>query len=179
MNLKPQDIVIALKFAVMGEVSWTYRSMSIDLVMSASEVNGGVKRLLHSGLLQHPVGLETQPEVNRTALAEFMRHGLRYAFPIVTGAMVRGTPTSYAAAPLSSDFSAPEDPPPVWPWEHGQVRGLAFQPLYRTVPEAVAKDDLLYRALAVADGMRDGSPRVRELAGRYLDDLLGVHRDAP
>ena len=134
---------------------------------------------MRSGLLRKPYGLKTQPEANRPALDEFLRHGLRYAFPIVSGGMVRGIPTSYAAEPLSREFNASDEPPPVWPWEHGEVRGLALEPLYRTVPDAATKDEELYRALAVADGMRDQSPRVRAVAGNHLADILGVSLDAP
>lgn len=175
MRLKPQDIVIALKFAVIGDTAWTYSSMSVELVMSASEVNSGVKRLLHSGLLREPIGQEVQPQVNRQALAEFLGHGLRYAFPIISSGMVRGMPTSYAAEPLCRDLKNTEDPIPVWPWEHGQSRGFALEPLYRTVPEAAAKDDVLYRALVVADGLREPSPRVRAVAEGHMRNLLGVH----
>lgn len=175
MSLKPQDIVIALKFAVNGGQSWTYSSMAVGLVMSASEVNSGVKRLLHSGILREPIGHEVQPQANHLSIAEFLRHGLRYAFPIVSGGMVRGIPTSYAAEPLCRDLKGGEEPIPVWPWEHGTIRGLALEPLYRTVPEAASKDESLYRALVITDGMRDPSPRVRETAGHYLRHLLGLH----
>jgi hypothetical protein len=175
MNLKPQDIVVALKLCVIGERVWTYGKLADDIVLSASEINAAVKRLLVSNLLRGPVGDEAQPRPNRDAIREFLRHGLRFVFPVVPGAIVRGMPTSYAAAPLVQEIHQGDDPIPVWPWAHGQARGAAFKPLYRTVPEAASKDAALYRALVVADGLRDNSIRVRELSGRHLERSLAAN----
>ncbi len=168
MNLKAQDIVVALKLCVIGNRPWTYAQLAADVSLSASEVNAAVKRLLRSCLLRSPVGQEARPQPNRDAISEFLLHGLRFVFPVQPGAIVRGLPTSYAAAPLRDEFGPSDGPIPVWPWEHGQVRGAAFSPLYPTVPQAAHKDIALYRALVVADGLRDGSTRVRELAARQL-----------
>lgn len=33
--------------------------------------------------------------------------------------------------------SSGEEPPPVWPYAHGRVRGQAVEPLHRAAPEAV------------------------------------------
>jgi predicted RNase H-like HicB family nuclease len=41
--LKPQDIVILLKIAAMGETPWRYDSLAKELYMSASEVHAGFK----------------------------------------------------------------------------------------------------------------------------------------
>lgn len=175
MNLKPQDIVVALKLCVIGRRAWTYGQLAVDIVLSASEVNASVKRLLVSNLLRGSMGDETHPQPNREAIGEFLRHGLRFAFPVRPGAVIRGMPTSYAAAPLLGEIHPGDDPIPVWPWEQGQARGAAFRPLYRTVPEAASKDLALYRALVVADGLRDGSIRVRELAVGHLERSLAAN----
>ncbi len=171
MILKPQDIVIALKLVIQDQ-PWTYSTLSADLVMSASEINKGVKRLLCAELLRPPYPEERQPQPHRAAISEFLGHGLRYAFPQVSGGMVRGLPTSYAAPPLDEVIVASSEPVPVWPWVHGKVRGLSRQPLYRTVPEAASKDAALYEILVIAEGLRDPSVRVRNVAERLLQKRM-------
>jgi len=47
-----------------------------------------------------------------------------------------GVKRANAAEPLSQIIVQPDEPPPVWPDPEGQVRGIAFSPLYRTVPAA-------------------------------------------
>jgi len=51
MNLKPQDVLIALKLVALGNQSWSYVNLANELFMSASEINAGVKRGLSSTLL--------------------------------------------------------------------------------------------------------------------------------
>lgn len=51
--------------------------------------------------------------------------------------------TGYAASPLSEQIRPGNDPPPVWPWKQGKARGIAFYPLYPSVPEAAARNPAL------------------------------------
>ena len=51
MNLKPQDVFIALKLVALGRQSWTYAQLASELFMSASEINGGVKRAIRARLI--------------------------------------------------------------------------------------------------------------------------------
>src|ERR1035438_5422190 len=52
------------------------------------------------------------------------------------GAATRGVPTSYAANPLKKSIAPGDEPPPVWPFAEGSVRGYAFLPLHKNVPKA-------------------------------------------
>jgi len=159
MILKPQDIVILLKLVASGDRPWSYPSLALELSMSASEVHAGVKRAAKARLLAAGKG-----EPFRKALEEFLIHGVKYAYPPERGELTRGMPTAYAAPPLRNLIAQAEEPPPVWPYSKGQVRGYAFSPLYRSVPEAAAKDPKLYEILALVDAIRDGRARERELA---------------
>ncbi|MGC1646779.1 MAG: hypothetical protein WA741_13190 [Candidatus Sulfotelmatobacter sp.] len=58
--------------------------------------------------------------------------------------------------------------PPVWPNPAGLVRGIAFSPLYKNVPQAALRDPQLYELLALVDAIREGRAREREIAIREL-----------
>ena len=83
-------------------------------------------------------------------------------------------PTSYAAPPLVSLIVQPNEPPPVWPYPDGSVRGHEFSPLYKSVPMAAAKDRVLYELLALVDAIRGGRAREKNLAITELRSRLGV-----
>jgi hypothetical protein len=97
--------------------------------------------------------------------------GLKYAFPAEHGEVTRGIPTSHAAEPLKSEIAVSNDLPPVWPWHHGDTRGVGLEPLYKNVPHAALRNPALYQLLALVDAIRDGRARERNLAERDL-----VHR---
>lgn len=109
-------------------------------------------------------GIEPNVIPNKSALEEFLIHGLKYAFPPQRGELTRGMPTGYAAEPLKSRVSASNDAPPVWPFSEGKMRGYSFAPLYKTVPQAALRDPYLYEMLALIDALRDGRARERRIA---------------
>ena len=90
-----------------------------------------------------------KPSVVRTALKAFMQHEARYYFPATQGALSRGVPTGYAASPLNEQIRPGSDPPPVWLWKKGTARGIAFHPLYPSVPEAVERNPALEELLVL------------------------------
>ncbi len=163
MMLKPQDVLIAVKIALWQKPCWSYQSLANSLFLSASETFTGAKRAEAARLvdLQRKV-------VFQGALSEFLIHGVKYAYPAERGSLTRGTPTSYAAPPLASQFAAVKEDPPVWPNSEGAVRGYAFSPLYPSVPKAAAADEALYEMLALIDAIRDGRAREVSLAAQEL-----------
>ena len=46
-------------------------------------------------------------------------------------------------------FIADGEPPPVWPDPEGEVRGMAFSPLYKSVPKAAQRGPKLYELLVL------------------------------
>lgn len=159
MVLKPQDIVVMLKFVAMGNKNWSFASLADELYMSPSEVHAGVKRATAAKLFDQ---FSNKP--NKNSLEEFIIHGIKYAFPPEYGALTRGLPTSYAASPLKQKFLNFNESPPVWPDPEGDVRGYEFSPLYKSVPKAAKKDKALYELLALVDAIRDGRARERQFA---------------
>ena len=161
--LKPQDILVLLKLVAWKREAWSYQELAKALSMSPSEVHASLNRAFAAGLVdvekKHP---------NRSALLEFLIHGLKYAFPPERGGQTRGIPTGHAAPPGKGVFRVSDEPPPVWPSGEGSVRGLAFSPLYRSAPEAAGKDKVLYRLLVLVDLVRGGNARERKWAAAEL-----------
>lgn len=164
--LKPQDVLVLLKLAVLGGAPWKYSTIAASLGMSPSEAHAAAKRLRQLKLL------DAQNKPLRRALLEFLVHGVKYVFAVERGAMTRGMPTAHAAPPLMHDIAAGDDPPPVWPDPEGPVRGEAFTPLYPSVVHAARQDPQLYQCLALVDAIRGGRARERHLAEQHLRAVL-------
>ena len=168
--LKPQDIVIMLKICVLGEESWSQGGLAQSLSMSSSEINGGLKRCLKSGLVRKLDNGKYKPI--KHALEEFLFHGLKYAFPPERGEPTRGQPTAYAGPALKEHIQQGTNLPPVWPDPEGKVKGYAYEPLFSSVVKAIKMDDQLYRLLSLVDALRDGRAREIKLAHKILKDEL-------
>jgi hypothetical protein len=167
MILKPQDIVVLLKLVAINDSDWSYNSLANDLAMSPAEVHAGIKRCVAARLFN-----QQRNAPIRSALLEFLVHGVKYVFLPDRGALTRGIPTGYAAPPLNSLIVQTNEPPPVWPSPEGTIRGYEFSPLYKSVPKAVAKDSVLYELLVLVDAIRDGRARERDLAVKELTKRL-------
>jgi hypothetical protein len=167
--LRPQDIVVLLKLALIGEKRPPYMKVAQELHMYPSEVYTSIKRARASQLVQGP---KLEDRLNRSAFLEFLLHGVKYSFPPERGALTRGIPTAYAAPPLKAKIDPGDDPPPVWPYPEGSVRGYSFSPLHKNVPEAALEDPKLYELLALVDAIRDGRARERSVAARELQKRI-------
>lgn len=165
MALKPQDLMAALKLVALKGQDWSYAWLAVQLDMSPSQLHAAIKRALAAQLL---VEIDGDIHPNRRNLMEFLEHGVKYVFLPKRGELTRGMPTAWAAEPLASQVIEQEEPPPVWPSEEGNVRGMAFSPLYPQVPAAAAKDPLFYELLALVDAIRGGRARERALATKEL-----------
>jgi hypothetical protein len=168
--LRPQDLVVLLRLSLESGPAPTYAMLAAELSLTASEIHAGLNRAVLAQLARKDVA--GKAVVVREALRLFLQHGARYAFPATHGATTRGLPTSYAAAPLKDKIVQPNEPIPVWPHKSGLVRGVAFYPLYPTVPEAASRNPALYELLVLFDAVRGGSARERALAIEMLDQRL-------
>lgn len=160
--LRPQDLVVLLRLSLEQGAAPTYAVLASELSLTASEIHAGLGRATIAQLVRKDNS--GKPTVVREALKVFLEHGARYAFPATHGGMTRGMLTGYAAPPLNDKIVQPNEPPPVWPHKNGAVRGLAFYPLYPTVPEAAARNPALYELLVLFDAIRGGSARERALS---------------
>lgn len=161
LNMKAQDILVTLKLLASG---WpgSYAAMGRQIGLSASETHAAFQRARRVGLIHAEDNVP-----NKTALAEFLLHGLKYVFPAHPGPRTRGMPTIHAAPPLAAEFSSAspaDEDVPVWPDPQGKQRGYEFKPLCRSVPRAARNDAGLYEWLVLVDALRGGRGRERELA---------------
>lgn len=182
--LKPQDIVILLKILSTVTLSNAYSEEELSqnelaglLCMSPSEVNAGIKRLVLSGLLgpvQRSNKLVYLPI--KAAVEECLVSGVKYFLPVQLGAYTRGIATSYAAPLFEKHIVPGDDPIPVWPAGEGNQRGVALEPLYRSVPQSLAKhpDQLFYEMLVLVDAIRTGRVRERNIAIKLLKEIIHV-----
>ena len=134
--------------------------------MSASEVHAAVRRGGEAGLVK-----PESRRVVREAFLDYLLHGVRYAFPAVSGRVVRGMPTGYSAPCLAGEF-AEVDLPVVWEDAEGNARGQRVEPLHPSAAEASRSDENFYRLLALVDALRCGRARERSAASERLKKLL-------
>jgi DNA-binding Lrp family transcriptional regulator len=167
MDLKPQDLLVALKLAVSeSKTPPAYAELASSVGLSASEVYQAVRRCRRSGLIHD--GLVP----DREALVELVIHGIRYLMPAERGAATRGMPTSHGVSPLKELLANGDTPPPVWPDPEGTIRGEALKPIYRSVPAAARQDHKLHECLALVDAMRAGRARERAMAKEHFTRMI-------
>jgi hypothetical protein len=152
---------------------YSLRALSASLGLSKSEISNSMARCRESGLLISDYDTSL-PKVNRRELLKVTEHALKYFFPVKSGAIVRGIPTGFAAPALSKSLKSAGGLIPVWPDPLGSERGQAIEPLYKTVPEAVKRDRILYHYLALIDAIRVGGPRECSVAVSILKAGMGL-----
>ena len=167
--------MVVLKLVAAGGRKGTFADLGRELGISASEAHAALKRARRAGLV-HP--LEDMPI--RSAVQEFLIHGLKYLLPVSPGGRTRGIPTGFGAPPLAEHFG-PSDQDPgllVWPDPAGEKAGLEIQPLCRSATFAARQDAVLCEWLVLADAMRGaGRARERKLAEAIIRKRLGQHAD--
>jgi DNA-binding Lrp family transcriptional regulator len=173
--IKGQDIAILLKLAADGGKRQSYARLAADLGLSPSEAHAGVLRLSGAGLVD-----ADHKRVLVAGAVEFLRHGLKYVFPLERrGGLCRGVPTAHAAPCAASVFTSDGEPPPVWPDADGSVRGIGVVPLYRAASRGARKDERLYELLALADLLRGGRARERAWAETRIEKMLKAAESNP
>jgi hypothetical protein len=185
--MKSQDIVVLLKLVSLehdeqqwlqhpkreahGEDPFSVRGLEASLGISKTEVNASIKRSVSSGLAVKTRD-SGRPKPNRRNLCNFIVYGLKFVFPASPGAMMRGVPTAFAAPSLKKSLISAGEYIYVWPFAKGKNMGQSVEPLFKSVPEAVLKDDRLYEYLALVDAIRLGNQREAGLAAEYISERL-------
>lgn len=174
--MRPQDVVILLKKISPAGYKMSGKELSLSLGISQSEVSESLVRSQVAGLLD-----PDKCRVNTLAFSEFLIYGLRYCFPVVFGGNVRGVPTAVSATPIKERVSKNMDVF-VWPSSKGQSRGQSITPLYPSVPDSTILDKDFYALMVIADTLRCGKAREREIAievlNKYILDYAREHREA-
>ena len=89
-SLKPHDVALLLKILSKGKSDWKQLDIALELKISQGEVAKSLVRLRKSGFL-------SAKRVNRSAVIEFLIHGLKYVFPADVGALAVGVPTAISS----------------------------------------------------------------------------------
>lgn len=169
MELKPQDIVVALKLVSLDGENLSMQKLGVLLGLSSSRIHGSLHRLNWANLISKR-GRGFRPM--KANLKEFLLHGIKYAFVPEIGEYTRGIATASYAPPLNKEFIDSNEPPYVWPDAEGDVRGVSFSPLHRCVPKAIKQDKDLYELLALVDAIRGGRARDRKMAAEEISKRL-------
>lgn len=165
--VKDSDIYVLSGLLAHDEI-WSYRSLAERLHVPHPVVQRALGRA--KGVDLYSVD---RREVHLPHFEEFALHALRFVAPARLGALAPGVPAAWAAEPMASATrSSGDEPPPAWPYAHGQVRGQAIEPLHSSAPEAVENWPRLGEVLALLDSLRAGDARVREVAGDLLSKML-------
>ena len=166
-GLRPQDILVLLKMLASSGKEWRQVDLARELGLSQFEISAALSRAEYSGFLDR-----AKKRINKSALEEFLLHGLKYVYPAKPGAVCRGVPTAHSALPITKKIvSSPHDQY-VWPHDDGEVRGQGIPPLYASAPEAARKDPKLHELLALVDALRIGRARERQIAVMELKRRL-------
>lgn len=166
-GIRPQDIAILLKIALSRGAGWRGIDLANELALSPAEISLALGRCRRSRLLD-----SSNRKVMRSALLEFLLHGLKYVFPAEPGPICRGMPTAHSAMPLSKQVVSDAHDQYVWPTDDGEVRGQAIVPLYPSAPLAARRDPELYEFLALIDALRAGRAREQTIAAQEIENRL-------
>jgi len=165
--VKDSDVYV-LSGLLAHDGAWSYRSLAERLRVPHPVVQRAVERAKGADLYS-----VDRREVHLPHFEEFALHALRFVAPVQLGALVPGVPAAWAAEPMVEAIrSAVDEPPPVWPYARGQMRGQAIEPLHAAAPEAIETWPELGEILALLDSLRAGDARVRKVAGDLLSRML-------
>jgi hypothetical protein len=140
------------------------------LKVSTSTVHASIKRMQDVQLLSTSVRTLTGYDIHTQSLRNLIIHGVKYIFPVKPGSVTRGIVTG-----ALGELSSASDLPFVWPSPLGHTRGIAIEPLHKSVPylaTQVGGSSALYQIFSAIDSIRIGTVRERDYAVRLLEDLL-------
>ncbi|MCX6267961.1 MAG: hypothetical protein NTW16_11475 [Bacteroidetes bacterium] len=103
-GMRPQDVVILLKICTLQGDDWRFQDIAESLKISPSEVSESLERSRLAGLVS-----ESKRTVYTSSFLDFLVSGLKYVFPALPGAVVRGFPTAHSAPPINTSIVALAD----------------------------------------------------------------------
>lgn len=164
--MRPQDIVVLLKIIAIKDINWRNSDLANLLQISASEISEALNRCKIAKLID-----SKKRKVYINSFKEFLIYGLKYVFPVVPGAIVRGIATAHSAQPINKQIVSGNEIY-VWPYAKGNKRGQSIEPLYKTLPAVVLDDKIFYELLVITDTIRIGKAREVKIAINELEKRL-------
>lgn len=170
--LSPTDLYVLAGVLAENGKSSTLRALAETLRVDHTLVHRSLRRTEAAGLYA-----ADSKTVNRANFEDLATHAARFIAPARLGGLTRGVPAAWGAEPIASVIRQPsQEPPPVWPDAHGEVRGQALQPLHDAAVQASRESTALAHLLSILDSLRVGDVRVRKVA---TDALHGTLHQTP
>lgn len=160
-GMRPQDIAVLLKIISLNNKNWKITDLANQLFLSQSEISEALNRCKISGLID-----EDKKNIRLLSFLDFLKYGLKYVFPAIPGAVVKGIPTAHSALPLSNIIKSTNEIYVIKD-EDGYLKGESIEPLYKNIIYAVKQDSIFYEFISLIDCLRVG--RVREINIAYQE----------
>ncbi|MBU6366684.1 MAG: hypothetical protein KJT01_10785 [Gemmatimonadetes bacterium] len=158
-------MAVALRLSLVPEER--YEPLATAMATSTSAVHRSVGRLRQARVCRP--GSRT---VLREALLEFLRHGVRYAFPPLLGTDRQGIPTAGGHAAMAGLIDGDASVRLVWPMDGGAANGRSLIPLFAAATRVAERDPRLHGLLAATDLLRVGSSPQCDRALAWMDAQL-------
>ncbi len=189
-SLNPVDVVSLVWYLEHPDASFAHTAAVLGI--SPSTAHASARRLVALSLI-HQVGKRHvgRPAPGRgahfdiavDAMVEFFKYGLRYVFPAQRQGRARGVATGLAGiaqlpAIVARDehvarFAHLSDAPVlIWPSRLGEQQGTGVVPLIPDAAELARRDPDVCVWVMIADALRTGDARERDLAHRTFDAML-------
>ena len=167
IQLRSQDIVIAVKILQMPHSKWSFESLGETIGIGHNQAHLAFKRLIACNLISHEF---RRPIKNN--LVEFLVHGVRYVFPPQWVENTCGIPTA-ASAPIFEGKLVSNEVI-VWPAKGYKrlAKGRGLMPIHDSAMSASKSDPKCYDILAAIEAVRSGGAREREVASSVVKDLI-------
>lgn len=179
--MKSQDIFLLFKLVSLQQTGQndedtpvtphTVRALALETGISKSQISLALHRC-YDVTLAKPDRQTGAPCPNIKALEEFIIYGIRYVFPAKLQELTRGIVTGLAAPVLKGELMTAGELVPVWADAQSKTKGQRVEPLFKTVPQAIRRDQRLYAFLALTDAIRLGQARERAVAADKLSNML-------
>jgi hypothetical protein len=166
--MRPQDVAILLKIVSLPEKNWRLLDIAASLNVSLSEVSESLNRSRAAGLID-----DSKKKVFSENLLEFLQYGFKYVFPQQPGTLVRGIPAAHSHPSMKKFIRSEIEY--VWADHRGKTVGLGIEPLYSKQTDHIEKYPEFYEMLALADVLRVGRIREKEIAVNQLQKILFKH----
>lgn len=163
--MRPEDVLVLLKIAVVENCEWNAELLSFELGHSVTEIEASLRRLKTSKLLRS----SNQPDPE--ALKRFLLKDLPELFPAAPGKQGRGILTG--AKPDNYHVTADLPYTSIWIWStvDGQDMGFEIPPLSPHCCFAALNDQRLRKVLAITETLRVSGHKAQvwaELAFRQI-----------
>ena len=162
--LRPFDVGVAARLLLVPEDR--YEPMARALVTSTSAVHRSVVRLMQAGICRaHTRAIAFD------SFIDFVRSGVRYAYPPMKGSANTGVSTACSHPDLGhldpqSHYAC------VWASGSGTDRGVSLVPLFSGVPEVSKQDPRMHRILAAVDMIRICESKERDAVCTLLQSWV-------